>query len=485
MWCTSWPQAKSSNPAARNWPNNLKPKATMPSSVTRNSSPVTSHAAHTSSSHHQPPSHSKRVTGHGLRVTVMQRTPATIPLGLPTPKVEAWKFTNLARKVEELRCTPLCTTVGCLEAALPVVAGPQAVFHNGTFAENLSESLTLAPGVTLTTVSAQQPAHPLDKLDELTAPAHHTFTVQGTVKLPLHLIHVMSGQPSVARFTIQLAQGASLTLVEHHVAAPRFASWQHTGVEIHLAEGASLTHCVLQILPPACMLSRRETLQLAPTASATSTQLQVGGVFSRTETHTHLSTQNNFKHTGLALTRHNQQHDATLVTHHTGESNQTHIRQRNLIDDQGHAVFQGKFYVAKPAQKTDAYMHCHNMLLSDHARASHKPELEIYADDVKCSHGAATGGLDGAQLFYLQARGLSVPQARALLLTGYALEFIEEFPEPLRAGLTTRLQSWLAEVPFKPEEDADFVPIEGPWLAERAEQPHAIVIPNHEEILDE
>lgn len=403
---------------------------------------------------------------------------------LPTTRQEAWKYTNLARAVETLQCTPLCTTIGCLEAALPVVSGPQMVFHNGTLSEMLSQSAHLAHGVTRT-IAPGTPAGSVqeDELDALNTPFHHTLTVSGKVLLPLHLIHVCSGQPSAARITVVLEDNAELTLIEHHVAAPRFATWQHIGVEITLGEGAKLTHSVLQTLPPLCLLTRRTRIIAQPTSSYTATQFQAGGTLSRIETHASLTTNCSFSHTALSLTRHTQQHDGTLRITHTGENNQTHIHARNLVDDSGHAVFQGKFYVAQAAQKTNAYMHCHNMLLSDGARTSHKPELEIYADDVKCSHGAATGGLSDSQLFYLRARGLPLQAARALLLQGFAEEFIAQFPEVMQTSLNQRLTRWLAEVPNQPPEEEDFQPLEGEWLAELSDTPHLRVV--DDEIADE
>lgn len=403
------------------------------------------------------PNHGSRITNHAL----------------PTPAQESWKFTNLARAVEALRCTPVCTTPGCLEAALPVVAGPQAVFHNGIFMEAYSGSMSLAPGITLTVGEAHPKAESLmpkaDSLDSLKAPQESTLTVRGKTLLPLHLIHVLSGPPSRNNVHIVLEEGASLTLIEHHVAAPRFISWQHLAVTITLGKGASLTHSVLQTLPPQCLLTRRAHLYQHPTSTYTATQFQLGANLSRLETHAHLTTSTTFSFTGLALSRHSQHHGTLLHIHHADENNTTHIRQRNLADDAAHAVFQGKFYVAQPAQQTNAYMHCHNLLLSDTARTSHKPELEIYADDVKCSHGAATGGLNAEQLFYLSARGFSPQAARALLTTGYAEEFLIEFPEPVRATLSSRLHTWLHEVPHAPVEPNDFTPIEGKWLAERAD----------------
>lgn len=380
-----------------------------------------------------------------------QATPAPMAHSLSPiaslPK-EAWKFTNLPRAVAALQCTALCTTIGCLEAALPVVSGPQMVFHNGELAPQLSGSAHLAIGVTLSTDVETLNATPvLDALDELpsTASNHHTITVSGHVHLPLHLIHVASGEPSTSRFTVNVASGADLTLIEHQVAAPHFTTWQNLSVVINLAPGAKLTHSVQQTLPPTCILTRRTHVNVADGATYSATTFQQGASLSRIETHATLGTATNFSHIGLSLARRSQHHANLLHVNHQGEGNETHIRQRNLIDDSAHSVFQGKFYVAQAAQKTNAYMHCHNLLLADTARTSHKPELEIYADDVKCSHGAATGGLHPQQLFYLQARGFTPTAARALLTVGFAEEFIAEFPEAIASTLTKGLQNWLAD----------------------------------------
>lgn len=382
----------------------------------------------------------------------------------PTPVLnlprEPWKFSNLQRVIDTLACTELCTTLGCLEAALPVVSGPQYVFHNGALAENLSGSAILAHGVTLETTPTNLITDhwSLDTLDTLplTANVTHTLHVTGKGKLPLHLIHVASGEPSTSRFRIVLEAGAELTLIEHQVAAPHFTTWQNLSVEIILAAGAKLTHSVQQTLPPTCVLTRRTFVSLADTATYHATTFQSGGTFSRIETHAELASRTDFRHIGLSLARRAQHHDCTLRVHHQGTANHTHIRQRNLIDDTAHAVFQGKFHVDQAAQKTDAYMHCHNLLLNDTARASHKPELEIYADDVKCSHGAATGGLNAQQLFYLQARGFTPAQATAMLTEGFVNEFIEEFPEVLRKNMALALQHWQANVVDTADPTPDF-----------------------------
>jgi Fe-S cluster assembly protein SufD len=367
--------------------------------------------------------------------------------GLALPK-EPWKFTNLPRAVASLECTPLCTTIGCLEAALPIVSGPQMVFHNGELSTMLSGSATLAVGATLhTDIETLNTTPVLDALDELpsTASNHHIISISGKVQLPLHLIHVASGDPSTSRFTINIKEGAEVTLIEHQVAAPHFTTWQNLSVVINVATGAKVTHSILQTLPPTCLLTRRSHVNLADGATYANTTLQQGAALARIETHATLATSTSFSHIGLSLSRRQQHHSNLLHVRHKGEANQTHIRQRNLIDDSAHSAFQGKFHVEQLAQKTNAYMHCHNLLLNDTARTSHKPELEIYADDVKCSHGAATGGLHPQQLFYLQARGFTPQAARALLTVGFAQEFIAEFPEVMRKNLETGLQHYLAD----------------------------------------
>lgn len=380
-----------------------------------------------------------------MAMALAEMSPIVPPaLVLPPLPKELWKFTNLNRAVQTLACTPLCTTIGCLEAALPVTSGPQMVFHNGQLSDILSGSASLAVGVTLST-SETGFTPQLDALDalETTHGQHHTLVVKGKVQLPLHLIHVASGEPSTSRFTVKVEAGAELTLVEHQVAAPHFTTWQNISVVIEVASGAKLTHSVQQTLPPTCVLTRRTHVTLADGGIYNATTFQQGGSLTRIETHATLGTATTFSHIGLSLARRNQHHSNLLQVLHKGETNETHIRQRNLIDDTAHSAFQGKFHVEKLAQKTNAYMHCHNLLLSDGARTSHKPELEIYADDVKCSHGAATGGLHPQQLFYLQARGFTPQQARSLLTVGFAKEFIEEFPGTLKKEMEIALSDWL------------------------------------------
>ena len=365
-------------------------------------------------------------------------------VNLPTPKLEAWKYTHLARAVEALcaeaegQAAPESLP---LQSLLPLLQGPCFAFVNGACVAQPE----LPAGVTLRDNGAgfTGPSEgALDGLDALPVAQVWELNIAQSVEAPFVIVHRGHG---TARLDVTLAAGCSATVIEIHVAEAGSAQWQHQACSIAVGEEASLTHSVVQLLPDAAQLiqTRRQRQTLAPKAAYKGTLATFGGGLVRSEIHTTLSEHCDYQLMSLCCPRLAQHHDVTLKTYHTGVGNTVNIRQRNLQTGQSHAVFQGKFDVAQAAQKTDAYMHCHTLLLSDEARVSTKPELEIYADDVKCSHGAACGGLNGNQLFYLRARGLTEAQARAVLVQGYADEFVQAFPEGIRPSLAARVASWL------------------------------------------
>jgi Fe-S cluster assembly protein SufD len=118
---------------------------------------------------------------------------------------------------------------------------------------------------------------------------------------------------------------------------------------------------------------------------------------------------------------------------------------RGVVDDKARAVYQGKIHVRRSAQKTDGYQSHHALLLSDQAEASVKPELEIYADDVKCSHGATSGHLDPVALFYLRSRGIPAQEAKALLVQSFLAEALKQITyQPIESLCADRVAAWLA-----------------------------------------
>jgi Fe-S cluster assembly protein SufD len=148
---------------------------------------------------------------------------------------------------------------------------------------------------------------------------------------------------------------------------------------------------------------------------------------------------------GVNLLNGRQHADTTLVMDHAVPHGESREIFRSVVDDRAHSVFQGRIIVRPGAQKTDAKMMTRALLLSDDAEADNKPELEIFADDVTCGHGATTGALDESLLFYLRARGLSEKEAQALLIQAFVGEAIESIAnDALRDFATSVAQRWLA-----------------------------------------
>jgi len=146
--------------------------------------------------------------------------------------------------------------------------------------------------------------------------------------------------------------------------------------------------------------------------------------------------------------RDHQSHDFTVCADHFEPQGISVQHFKGVVDDQARAVFQGKIHVHRPAQKTDGYQSHHALLLSRESEANTKPQLEIYADDVKCTHGATSGFLDHNALFYLQSRGIPEQQARALLVESFLAENLERLTQPVVKNLyAVQIHDWLAKKP--------------------------------------
>jgi Fe-S cluster assembly protein SufD len=149
---------------------------------------------------------------------------------------------------------------------------------------------------------------------------------------------------------------------------------------------------------------------------------------------------------GLVLAQNSQHLDVYTCIEHQAPQTRSIEDYRGIADQRGRVVFRGKVVVAKDAQKTDAKQSSRNLLLSTHAEIDTRPELEIYANDVKCAHGATVGQLDSSSLFYLRSRGIDADEARALLTHAFAAEVIERIPhalvqEHVLARLMTRMRT--------------------------------------------
>src|SRR6202011_869140 len=267
---------------------------------------------------------------------------------------------------------------------------------------------------------------------------------------PLHIVHIASGAQPAAMFTrslLRVGKAASATLLESYIAADGAKAYQvHDSLMVSIGDGARLDHVRLiedgreafNISSSAVTLGANahfNTFGMTTGAGVSRYQatIAVAGEHSRVETN------------GVNLLNGRQHADSTLFLDHAVPNCASREIFRAVVDDRGHSVFQGRIIVRPDAQKTDAKMMTRALLLSDEAEADNKPELEIFADDVTCGHGATTGALDDSLLFYLRARGLSEKEAQALLIQAFVGEAIESIAnDGLRELAIAAAQRWLA-----------------------------------------
>jgi Fe-S cluster assembly protein SufD len=169
-----------------------------------------------------------------------------------------------------------------------------------------------------------------------------------------------------------------------------------------------------------------------------------GGDIARSETQVRMTAPDAEAYlNAVYLGRHDQMRDVTSRIDHDAPDGKSFQRIHGILDDRAKAVFQGKVKVARYAQKTDGNQMSRTLILSRQAEANTKPELEIYADDVTCSHGATIGEMDADQLFYLKSRGISDEDARQLLIEAFLVDVIDELGAPQRDWLMAAIQAWI------------------------------------------
>ena len=392
--------------------------------------------------------------------------------GLPNRRIEDWKYTDLRalmREVLPLAPTPDAAALKRAGAALKVhaIAGArQLVLVDGVFAPDLSDLANLDEGLSIRTLrdaletdGAQlQPEDLSSETSSAMMALNTAMMTDGLVIMvakgvalqrPLHVVHVASVAQPASMFTrslVMLGKGASATLVESYIAASGAKAYQvHDALSLAIGDDARLDHVRLvedshdafNISSAVVTLGTRahfNTFGMTSGAAVSRYQanIVVAGEHSRVETN------------GVNLLNGRQHADTTLLLDHAVPNCASREIFRAVVDDHAHSVFQGRIIVKPKAQKTDAKMMTRALLLSDDAEADNKPELEIFADDVTCGHGATTGALDESLLFYLRARGLSETEAQALLIQAFVGEAIESIAnDDLRELAISAAQRWL------------------------------------------
>ncbi len=399
--------------------------------------------------------------------------------GLPTKSVEKWKYTSL-KPLANVNFTPnihLGMTFDAKRLPAPLLtvdtepSTARIVIVNGVYREDLSD-LTMLPtsGVTLASldkVLANEPDWMKEKFahdgytdDQVMLALNTHFFTDGYVlhvhkgvqlRHPIEVICYGDGRDDALnnapttypRHLIVLDEGAQATVVEHHLGDHAYIA--NKGYDIEVGNNATLHHYRLQNESQHAYHIATTNVNLAQDASYDGFTLTTGGKVSRNEVHGRILGENSELRVNGAYLLKDQQHgDTTILVDHlqpNGVSNQTF---KGILDDHAKGVFQGKVFVDQIAQKTDGYQLNNALMLSETAEMNVKPELEIYADDVRCSHGATTGQIDDGPLFYLRSRGLNEAQARKMLMQAFLGEALDEIRhETVRDLFTDIAAAWL------------------------------------------
>jgi Fe-S cluster assembly protein SufD len=394
-------------------------------------------------------------------------------VGLPHRRMEDWKYTDLRvlmREVLPMAAAPDAAALTRAGTALKLHAiegARRLVLVDGVFAPKLSDVADLGKGLSIRTLrdvleAGDTALHALlfapENSDSMVALNSAMMTdglvievADGAVLTrPLHIVHIASGAAPAAMFTrslLKVGKAASATLVESYIAADGAKAYQvHDSLVVSIGDGARLDHVRLIEDGREAFNISSAVLRLGAHAHFNTFGMTSGASVSRYQALIAFAGEGSRVETnGVNLLNGRQHADTTLFLDHAMPNCASREIFRSVVDDRGHSVFQGRIIVRPKAQKTDAKMMTRALLLSDEAEADNKPELEIFADDVTCGHGATTGALDESLLFYLRARGLSEKEAQALLIQAFVGEAIESIAnDALRELAISAAQRWLA-----------------------------------------
>lgn len=363
---------------------------------------------------------------------------------LPTTREEDWKYTDLKALAGIPFGAAPSVKVDTSSHLLPEMVGTRQVFVNGRYAPHASCASAVPAGVRYFPMShASEACHTLGTLGNGTA--KNLFEDLNTarfedgavilvpknlkVALPLHVLFITKAEAPAAvfpRLLVVLERGAELELVEEHHGEGAYLSCPV--VEVHVAEGAILRHERVQRESPEAFHLGTLKAEVGKGGQYHSRTLSFGARLSRQQPWVRLAEGAEATLDGLALLDGAQVADTHSFLHHAEPGATSHQLHKCIVDGKARAIFNGQILVAKGAQGTDARQQSRNLLLSEAARVDTKPQLEIYADDVKCSHGAAVGQLDPEELFYLQSRGMDADDARNLLTYGFAADVLTHVP---------------------------------------------------------
>ena len=380
-----------------------------------------------------------------------------IKMGWPSSKNEDWKFTSLLQMLEKPLKVDLNTQGDRDQKKIPLIQeASRVIFRNGVFDSDLSRdrntNVLISDLFEDDYAIAQLRQVPLDNhpIFNLTLGATQSAILIDIVEtnsehvtlLDLSFMGGVTNQTSHPLVMIRVAKNTKLKILETHVSKNAISA---PIVVLNLEDGAVCEHL-------RCQVADLDTTQLGlslvnqnSSSDYRSFSLSSGGNISRTEMHLNLNGENaTCNLSAIYLGCKTQHMDITTRLYHNVANCKSEQVIRGVLDDRARGVFQGKIRVAPGAQKTDGQQMTRALLLSRETEANTKPELEIFADDVVCSHGATIGELDEHQLFYLTSRGIPITQARSMLIEAFLIGTLSQIRSPqLKEQAEYYIQDWI------------------------------------------
>lgn len=384
--------------------------------------------------------------------------------GFPTRKDEDWKYTGL----ESILAVPFVAAIGgsgrwvsaeMIDAVAVDLGGPRLVFVNGHFAVELSRLTALPAGVEVTNLAAVLAAGP-QRLEPFFSHApgeHHAFAAfndalaedgafihlaPGTsVDEPIQLVFLSdpggSAFMSSPRSVIVAEPGSRATIVETYAGTDGDVYCTNAVTEVVLDDGAEIEHYKVQNESQSAFHLALLDIKQGHNSRFSSRLVMLGSAIARHEVRALLRGMGaEVSLDGIYLPKGDQLHDNTIFVDHVATNCTSHQLYKGVLDGRGRGVFNGHIMVRAGADGTDANQKNKNLILSERAEVDTRPRLEIYTDDVKCTHGAAVGQLDEEALLYMRARGIPLEAARGLLIYAFVQEMVDRIElEPLRAQI--------------------------------------------------
>jgi len=400
--------------------------------------------------------------------------------GLPHQRLEEWKYTDVSALTRQQFAAPASPGLpGKLfgeqklrEYLLPSFAPPlRLVFVNGAYSPSLSQCgvQQLPEGVEIGNLDAAiNRSHPLlqQHLANYAKPEENSFVALNNAFIedgawimipkgvhlfePIHLVYITtgSGKPGSChpRNLVVVETGAKVSIIEEYIGDKDELYFNNPVTEIAIADNAEVEHYKLQRESARAFHIATIEVRQGNASRFVSHNFNFGGQLTRNNIHSYLTgPESSCTLNGLFMLADTQHTDNHTLIHHGAPACQSSELYHGILDDKARGVFNGKIYVAQAAQKTDSKQTSRSLMLSNDAVIDAKPQLEIFADDVKCTHGAAVGKIDEDSLHYMRSRGISDDEARKILTLGFARQITRRFDlEPLKKAVEAFLVDRLA-----------------------------------------